>query len=304
MNRTQWALGLKKKNLKVRAETFKQIRIFFHDRGYLEVETPARIPVNAPEPHIDPVLSEGWSLQTSPELAMKRMLAAGYDKIFQIAKVWRSGERGRYHLPEFSLLEWYQTGIGYRDLMDECVQLFLALVPQAKIHFHGSTIDLSPPWPVMTLEDAFATHASNSLEVALKKDRFEEILTQEIEPKLGFDKPLFLTDYPAHMAALARINPDNPLVAERFELYCAGLELANAFSELVDSKEQRARFESDEATRQSLGKRPQPLPQNFLLDLEDMPEAAGIAFGLDRLLMLLTDSQTIDEVVAFSPEDL
>jgi lysyl-tRNA synthetase class 2 len=304
MNKTRWALGLKKKNLKVRAEILKRTRSFFHDRGYLEVETPARIPVNAPEPHIDPVLSEGWSLQTSPELAMKRMLAAGYDQIFQIARVWRSGERGRYHLPEFTLLEWYRTGIGYRGLMDECVHFFLSLVPQAKIHFHGVTIDLSPPWPVMSLEEAFAAFASSSLEASMEKGHFEEVLSQEVEPKLGFDKPLFLTDYPASMAALARIKPENPLVAERFELYCAGMELANAFTELVDPHEQRVRFESDEALRQSLSKPPQPLPEKFLQDLEVMPEAAGIAFGFDRLLLLLTDSETIDEVVAFCPEDL
>jgi lysyl-tRNA synthetase class 2 len=304
MTEPNWALARKRQTLTERAAIIQKIRNFFIHRGYLEVETPHRIPANAPEAHIDIVASGAWALHTSPELAMKRLLAAGYEQLFQLCRVWREGERGQYHLPEFTLLEWYRTGVDYHALMTECMELFFVLVPEGKLSRQGRMIDLSMSWQRLTVSEAFSRYASMSLESALATDRFEEILTGEVEPHLGKKRPTFLIEYPTSLAALARAKPGEPQLAERFELYIDGLEVANAFSELTDQNEQRIRFDAAEEIRRSAGKTPYPLPEKFLTELITMPEAAGIALGLDRLIMLLTDSDTIDDVVAFTPDDL
>jgi lysyl-tRNA synthetase class 2 len=304
MSEPNWALSRKRQTLTERARIIQNIRSFFIDRGYLEVETPHRIPANAPEPHIDAVASGACALHTSPELAMKRMLAAGYEQLFQICRVWRDGERGQFHLPEFTLLEWYRSGIDYNALMNECMELLFVLVPEGKLYREGRTIELAMPWQKLTVAEAFAQHASMGLNEALASNCFEEILTSEVEPHLGNERPTFLTEYPSSLAALARTKPGEPQVAERFELYIDGLELANAFSELTDAEEQRRRFEEDEELRCLSGKAPYPLPEKFLAELSTMPEAAGIALGLDRLIMLITDATKIDEVVAFTPDEL
>lgn len=299
-----WQLARRRHNLEQRARIVQTIRAFFVARGYLEVETPHRIPGNAPETHIDAVPSGGWFLHTSPELCMKRLLAAGYERLFQICRVWRQGERGTRHVPEFTMLEWYRAGSDYTTLMDECEELLRVLVPAGRLSRHGRTVDLAPPWERLTVAEAFARHCSLSLEEALAAGRFDEIIAFEVEPRLGLAKPTFLTEYPASLAALARKKPGDPAVAERFELYIAGMELANAFSELTDVAEQRARFDRDEALRRAAGKTPYPVPEKFLRELEAMPDAAGIALGVDRLVMLLTGAESIDEVVAFTPEEL
>ncbi len=299
-----WQLARKKPILEARARIVQTIRAFFVGRGYLEVETPHRLPANAPEPHIDAVPTDGWFLQTSPELAMKRLLAAGYPRLFQVCRCWRQGERGRRHLPEYTMLEWYRAEADYTVLMEECEALLGSLAPEGKIVCGGTTVDLAPPWERLTVADAFARHGSLPLTDALAAGRFDEILAFEIEPKLGRQKPTFLTEYPAELAALARKKPDNPAVAERFELYVAGMELANAFSELTDPAEQRERFKRDEAIRRAAGKPSYPSPEKFLRELEAMPPAAGIALGVDRLVMLLTGAASIDAVVAFTPEEL
>jgi len=304
VTKSNWALARKKSLLLQRAAILQDVRAFFIERDYLEVETPHRIPANAPESHIDPVPSGDWALHTSPELAMKRLLAAGHEKIFQICRVWREGELGQYHLPEFTLLEWYRSGIDYHDLMDECTALFQSIIPKGKLTLSGRGISLSAPWEQLTVAEAFSSYASMSLEQALEAGCFEEILTAEVEPNLGNAKPIFLTEYPAAMAALARVKPDDPRVAERFELYIDGLELANAFSELTDPFEQRKRFTADDERRRTAGKAPYPLPESFLAELSAMPEAAGIALGLDRLVMLMTGAEKIDDVVAFPPGEL
>jgi lysyl-tRNA synthetase class 2 len=235
---------------------------------------------------------------------MKRLLAAGYPRLFQICRVWRREERGGKHLPEFTMLEWYRADVDYRALMEECEDLLRSLIPDGTISWRGERIDLTPPWERLTVAEAFARFATVSLEEALATDRFDEIIAFEIEPHLGRERPTFLTEYPAELAALARKKPGNPKVAERFELYIAGLELANAFSELTDPIEQRQRFARDEAARRAAGKPPCPTPEKFLNELETMPQAAGIALGVDRMVMLLTGAKTIDEVVAFTPETL
>ncbi len=297
-----WALTRKRARLEQRARIVQMIRAFFMAREYLEVETPQRLPGNAPEAHIDAMTSDDWFLHTSPELCMKRLLAAGYEKLFQICHCWRDGERGKRHLPEFTMLEWYAVNCDYRRLMDECEILLRGLVPQENFIYQGETIDLSGPFERLTVAGAFKRYTSLGLAEALKTDRFDELLTLEIEPHLGRGRPTFLIEYPAELAALARCHPERPQVAERFEFYIAGIELANAFSELTDPTEQRRRFAADEAERRVAGKTPYPVPEKFLTELAAMPEAAGIALGLDRLVMLLTDATIIDEVVTFSPE--
>jgi lysyl-tRNA synthetase class 2 len=202
------------------------------------------------------------------------------------------------------MLEWYRTGVDYTALMTECEELLAALVPAGKLTCGGATIDLAPPWERLTVAEAFARHGSLSLEAALTAGRFDELIAFEIEPQLGLTSPTFLSEYPASLAALARKKSGNPAVAERFELYIAGMELANAFSELIDPLEQRQRFEQEEAQRRTAGKAPYPVPEKFLRELAAMPDAAGIALGVDRLVMLLTGAATIDEVVAFTPEEL
>lgn len=304
MREPSWRLARKRHMLEERARIVRVVRGFFNERGYLEVETPQRIPANAPEPHIDPVASGAWALHTSPELAMKRLLAAGYEQLFQICRVWRDGEQGQYHLPEFTLLEWYRSDVDYHSLMTECTELLFVLAPAGRLARQGRSIDLTPPWPRLTVSEAFTRHASMSLAQALATGRFEEILTGEVEPHLGRQRPVFLTEYPVSLAALARSKPGQPEVAERFELYIDGLELANAFSELTDPHEQRRRFVADEASRRAAGKTAYPLPEKFLAEMAAMPAAAGIALGLDRLVMLLSDAASIDEVVAFTPSDL
>jgi lysyl-tRNA synthetase class 2 len=299
-----WQLARKKPFLEARARIVQTIRAFFVGRGYLEVETPHRIPANAPEPHIDAVPADGCFLQTSPELCMKRLLAAGYPRLFQICRCWRQGERGSRHLPEYTMLEWYRAEADYTELMEECEALLSALAPQGRLSYGDAQIDLAPPWERLTVADAFARFGSLRLPEALAAGRFDEILALEIEPKLGRGKPTFLTEYPAELAALARKKPGDRAVAERFELYVAGMELANAFSELTDAAEQRARFERDEARRRAAGKPPYPSPEPFLRELETMPPAAGIALGVDRLVMLLTGAESIDAVVTFTPEEL
>ncbi|KIH76194.1 lysyl-tRNA synthetase, class 2 [Geoalkalibacter ferrihydriticus] len=299
-----WRLAGKRAKLMERARIIQMIRAFFIEHDYLETETPHRVPGNAPEGYIAPVASETWFLHTSPELAMKRLLAAGYPRLFQICRCWRHAERGSRHLPEFTMLEWYRAQADYRDLMAECEMLLNRLVPGGELVRAGRAIDLRPPWERLSVAEAFARHTATTPQQALAADRFDEIIAFEIEPHLGSGRPTFLIDYPAPLAALARKKPDNPEIAERFELYIAGLELANAFSELTEPVEQRARFAQEETIRRSAGQPPYPMPEKFLAELAHMPPAAGIALGIDRLVMLLTGAAAIDEVVAFTPEDL
>ncbi|MEI9478025.1 MAG: EF-P lysine aminoacylase EpmA [Deltaproteobacteria bacterium] len=303
-----WRLSRRHKTLQQRARIVQAIRLFFIDRGYLEVETPHRIPAPAPESHIDAVSSGSWFLHPSPELCMKRLLAAGYGKIFQMSRCWREGERGRQHVPEFTLLEWYRAGDDYQTLMEDCETLIQTLASTMglgqRLIFHGQEIDLTGPWERISVSDAFRGYAKVTPKEALERDLFDEVMVQAIEPRLGMKKPTFLYDYPAERGTLARLRKDDPTVAERFELYIGGLELANAFSELVDPEEQRERFLLEQANRRSLGKPVYPMPEPFLDELEEMPPSAGIALGVDRLVMALLNAATIDDVVAFTPEEL
>ncbi|MBU5637594.1 EF-P lysine aminoacylase GenX [Geomonas sp. Red69] len=299
-----WPLARRSQALAQRGAIFARIRMFFHEKGYLEVETPFRIPAPAPEAQIDAIPSDGWFLQTSPELCMKRLLAAGYPRIFQICRCWRDGERGTRHLSEFTMLEWYRAQADYRVLMDETEELIRAASGADTITYRGVEIDLSNPWERITVRDAFLRYAGTTAEAALAAGTFDELMVDRIEPRLGIGRPTFIYDYPASCSALARLRADDPTVAERFELYLGGLEIANAFSELIDPVEQRARFEAEAAERARHGKHGYPVPEKFLAALAEMPEAAGIALGLDRLVMVLLDAESIDDVVAFTTEEL
>jgi len=301
-------LVAKESNLRLRATIIQALRRFFIERGYLEIETPNLIPSPAPESHIDAVGTAGGFLHTSPELCMKRLLSAGYSRIFQICKCFRGGERGKHHLPEFTLLEWYRSGSNYMDLMEDCEDMIRFVARELgrgdSIEYTGRTIDLRGPWNRITVKEAFMMYSPISLEEALESDRFDEIMVLEVEPRLSLSMPTFLYDYPASLAALARLKQGNPFLAERFELYMGGLELANAFSELTDVDEQGRRFRREEEKRMRMGKTAYPFPGRFMEDLGKMPEAAGIAFGVDRLVMLFADKDTIDDVVSFTPEEL
>ena len=297
------------KNLQLRACIIQAIRSFFVDRDYLEVETPIRIPAPAPEAHIDAIESEDRFLQTSPELCMKRMLAAGIDRIFQICKCFRQGERGRLHLPEMTLLEWYRADSNYLEMMDECEALIntVACMNGSKediLVYQGKEIKLTRPWPRISVSEAFEKWGSISVHGALERGQFDDIMVEKIEPNLAQTRPVFLYDYPASRAALARLKPQDLQYAERFELYIGGLEICNAFSELIDPVEQRKRFERETDHRRTSGKPVYPMPEKFLTALGNMPAAAGNALGIDRLVMLFSDSKQIDDVVTFTPEEL
>jgi lysyl-tRNA synthetase class 2 len=301
-------LRAKREYLKVRAAVVEGIRRFFAGRGYLEVSTPVRIPAPAPEPHIDAVPSHGWFLQTSPEIAMKRLLAAGYGRIFQVCPCFRLDERGSRHLSEFTLLEWYAAGADYRDMMAECEDLVLFVSRRLgrgdRIDFRGQPIDLSGPWERITVDEAFRKYAGRSAEEALRTGKFDEDIAFSVEPQLRKDRPVILYDYPASQASLARLKETDPSVAERFECYIGGMELANAFTELTDPAEQRERFVRDREERKQAGKTDYPLPEPFLEELRYMPPSSGVALGVDRLVMLFTGAASIDDVVPFPPEIL
>ena len=297
-----------KSNLWSRARTIQAIRKFFIDRDYLEVETPILIPSPAPEVHIDAIRTSRGFMHTSPELCMKRLLSSGHSRIFQICKCFREGERGDIHLPEFTLLEWYKIDADYMDLMEECEELIRFVVREQdmgdKVEYQEMEIDLKGPWDRITIKEAFEKYSSLTLDECLRTGKFDETIVTEIEPQLDKSGPVFLYDYPSFLAALSRLKENDPGFAERFELYIGGLEMANAFSELNDADEQRSRFVKDEERRRRMGKEEYSFPHKFIEDLRQMPSSAGIAFGIDRLVMLLTNSPEIDQVVSFTPEEL
>ncbi|MGA2526375.1 MAG: EF-P lysine aminoacylase EpmA [Smithellaceae bacterium] len=301
-------LARKKEALHLRARLIQNIRLFFIEHGFLEVETPLRIPSPAPEEHIEAFPSGDWFLQTSPELCMKRLLAAGFPLIFQISKCFRAGERGNLHLPEFTMLEWYVTKFDYLQLMSQCEKMIFAVAANMDIArhciFRNKKIDLTPPWEKITVQEAFEKYASVTLEEALNKNKFDQIIVDYIEPYLGVNRPTFLYDYPAKLAALAKLKDGNTNVAERFELYIGGMEIANGFSELNDTEEQRRRFEQASQLRAQKNWPQYSMPEKFLQALQTIPESAGIALGIDRLAMIFAHVLQIDDIISFTPEIL
>jgi elongation factor P--(R)-beta-lysine ligase len=323
--------------LEARARIVAAIRRFFAARDFLEVDTPALQVSPGLEPHLmafstELVTPEGarrtLHLHTSPEFAMKKLLVAGLPRIFQLAHVFRNGERARTHHPEFTMLEWYRAGAAYRDLMEDCEALLrdvLAASGNDGFHWAGQRCDPAGGWQYLTVADAFARfcgidilatapdplHPSLDLLAAAShdigvvphagddwEDLFFRLFLERIEPRLGVGTPTILHDYPIALAALSRAKPEDARLAERFEIYVCGLELANAFGELTDMSVQRGRFAADRARKRALYGYDYPVDEDFLAALaHGMPESAGIALGVDRLVMLATGASSIEEVL-------
>lgn len=287
------------KGLHSRAAFFRAVRSFFDSHEFLEVDTPIRQPLVIPEQNISHIPSGESYLQSSPELYMKRLLAIpGCEQIYQVCRCFRHGECGRLHLEEFVMLEWYRKDADYKALMHDCEQLirFLCVTLTSNMF----PLDVEQPWEYLTVTEAFTKYSSMSVSEALQKDCFDELLVEDVEPQLGKKRPTFLYDYPLELASLARQKREEPELAERFELYVTGVELANGFSELTDSQLQRERFLTEYS---AIGSTYKKMPELFLMALDQLDEAAGIALGLDRLFMLFTGRDNLQEIISFPPEE-
>ncbi len=312
--------GQKIPYLHERARILAALRAFFNARGYLEVETPALQVSPCMEPHLQAFRAGRMFLHTSPEFAMKKLLVAGLPKIYQLAKVFRNEENTRLHSPEFTMLEWYQQGMSYREMMQETIDLLRHLA-QGKLRFGSKECDPHQPWEIMTVVEALQKYAgvdiqNNLCDLAHIRAEAErigvyvsphddwdnallKILMDRVEPYLGVTVPSILCDYPVSMAALSRPKPEDPRFAERFEVYVCSVELANAFGELTDAKVQRERFIEAVALRQKIYGEEYPVDEDFLQALEfGLKPCSGNALGIDRLVMLLTGAETIDLVQA------
>ncbi|MBI4433910.1 EF-P lysine aminoacylase GenX [Candidatus Uhrbacteria bacterium] len=313
-----------------RAEILRGVRDFFWHQQFIEVETPVALSCPSQEPYLEPLRTTVHDargnahdafLRMSPEFSLKKMMAAGVERVFEIGPVFRDGEPwGDTHNPEFTMIEWYRAHADYRQLMRDCEGLLLSLMPSSAaptICYQGQTIDCALPWERLTMRKAWRRYARLDLDALLTRsamarachvkgytvmpndtfdDLFFKVHLTEVEPKLGRTRPTFLTDWPASMAALARKKPRDPRYAERVELYLGGLELANGFSELTDADEQLTRFRADQRLRKRLERIPYPIDHAFIAALRRMPPTAGIALGIDRLVMVLLDAATVDEV--------
>jgi lysyl-tRNA synthetase class 2 len=296
-----------KSNLQRRALVYEFTRAFFRERGFLEVETPVRVPDVAPESYIVPFESEGWFLSTSPELYMKRLLSAGYDKLFQFSHCFRKGERGRWHNTEFTLLEWYRTGADYIQMLNDTENLVMMLASHfqlgTRIQYQNQNVDLAIPWRRITVREAFLNAAGWDPVSYSDSLRFDIDLVNKVIPSFA-GQPTILLDYPASLASLARLKPGNTGLAERGEVFIAGLEIANAYSELRDFQEQERRFQKEIEQIQKEQGRKADMPRQFLEALHHLPECGGIALGMDRLVMLFCDANAIDEVIAFTEDSV
>lgn len=305
-------------NLRLRARVLDLVRGFFADRGVLEVETPVLGAAAVTDPHlhslttafVGPGAPEGLRLylQTSPEFAMKRLLAAGSGPIFQVARAFRDGEAGRHHNPEFSLLEWYRPGFDHHALMDEVdalLQRILGTAPAERATYgevFARYCGLDPfTAPLPALRDAAGpAGAGSGLDADDRDGWLGLLLSHRIQPGLGHGYPVFVYDFPASQAALARVEPGPPPVAERFEVFVRGIELANGYHELTDAAEQAQRFRADLADRRRRGLPEPNLDQHLLEALEaGLPACAGVAVGIDRLVMLAAGADSVAAVMAF-----
>jgi len=307
-------------SLERRAARVRDVRTFFECRGFLEVETPIAVPSPGLDVHLSAFAVQSREgqregeparyLSTSPEYQMKRLLAAGHSRIFQLTKAFRQDEQGERHSPEFTMLEWYRAPAAVDDVMRDTEQL-VARVTGGRVTLGARTIDTRPPFARMTVAEAFKTFAGVEAEetfamAAHDEDRFYRLLVDRVEPAIeALDHALFLDEYPASQASLARTKPGDPRVAERFELYVAGVELCNGFGELTDATEQRSRFEADQATRRERGLPVYPIDERFLAALaEGIPPCSGNALGVDRLVALACGTREIADVMAFAERDL
>jgi lysyl-tRNA synthetase class 2 len=305
--------------LRKRAALLGKLRRFFDERGFVEVETPLVADEVIPELHIEPIRTDGGQfLQASPELFMKRLLAAGATAIYQVTRSFRAGEQGPLHNPEFTIVEWYRTGddmAAGMDLLDELMQSLAGTPPAARTTYadafrrHAGVCPHTASLDELAAAAGWAAAARDEAPVHDRTDRDEWLnllLTRRVEARLGADRPEILYHYPASQASLARVvqSPHGHDVAERFELYWRGVELANGFHELTDATEQRRRFEEVNAARAAAGRPALPLPALLLAALErGLPACAGSALGFDRLAMLALGARSIGEVMTFSAGD-
>lgn len=320
----------RKAALDIRQRVVRVMRNYFEAQGFDEVETPALQISPGNEIHLHAFATQfvglfdggrkNYYLHTSPEFSMKKLLVAGASKIFQLAHVFRNGERSSRHHPEFSMLEWYRAHVNLDAIKQDCVNLVRAAAKASNVlKFSAQGMDCDPflEWESLSVADAFQRYTGIDLAAALNDldnfraqvlragtgasiedswdDLFFRVMGEKIEPFLGKDRPCFLCDYPASMAALARKKRDDPRWAERFELYICGYELANAFDELTDAEEQACRFEADMEAKQKFYGEKYPIDHDFLAALRHgMPDSAGIALGFDRLVMLCAGVEDIE----------
>lgn len=305
--------------LRQRADLVSQIRQFFSVRDVLEVDTPAMSHATVTDIHlhtfqtefVGPGYADGSKLyfMTSPEFHMKRLLAAGSGCIYQINKAFRNEENGRYHNPEFTMLEWYRVGFDHHKLMDEMddlLQLVLKCGQAERLTYQQAFINVLGVCPLeSTMGELKEVAAKLGLRDIAEPEQDRDTLLQllfsvDVEAKIGQNVPAFVYDFPASQAALAKINVEDPRVADRFEVYFKGIELANGFHELDNPSEQLKRFESDNAKRIEMGLSPQPIDYHLIAALKSgLPECAGVALGIDRLIMLAIGCDHIDQVTAF-----
>jgi lysyl-tRNA synthetase class 2 len=303
------------KRLRERAASRAIVRRFFDARGFVEVETPLMVPSPGLELHLDAFEVTGgdrgaprW-LITSPEYQMKRLLGEGWARIYQMAPCFRRGEVGERHNPEFSMLEWYRADAGVEDVMRDTEQL-VAEVTGGSVRLGERVFDVRPPFERLSVCEAFARFAGwskgETIEAAAADEtRYFREMIETVEPGLErIDRGVFLVDYPATQASLARIKPGDALVAERFEAYVAGVELCNGFGELVDEPEQRRRLVRDQAERARRQLPVYPIDERFLDALRRVPPSGGNALGLDRLVALACGTRDISNVVAFTTDEL
>lgn len=289
------------RNLPARAKTASLLRAAFDAARFVEVETPVGILAPAAEEYIEAPKSDGFFLRTSPELQMKRLLAAGMERIYQLGPCFRSGENGRRHRQEFTMLEFYQVGADYLQLLD-FTQSFLLSVCRgihgdSAFRFNGQTISLEK-LEIIPVRDAFRQFAGKSADQCAEEEGlFELVLVDQVEPKLPKDRPCVLIDYPVRFGAFARPKPDDPSLVERWEIYLGGIELANTYGELTDPAIQRERFVRFSQTRREQHLAEYPEPTAFLEAIDHgFPPCAGSALGFDRLVMLLTDHPDIADI--------
>jgi lysyl-tRNA synthetase class 2 len=303
------------KRLRERARVLAEVRGFFAARGFVEVQTPVLVPSPGLDLHLDAFEAAGgdrgaprW-LATSPEYQMKRLLAGGMERIYQISPCFRRGEVGARHNPEFTMLEWYRANAGVDDVMRDTEQL-VAAVTGGTVTLEGRSVDVRPPVARLGVCEAFERFAGWTRQATLDaaaddEDKYFRALVDVVEPAIEkLDHAVLLVDYPATQASLARKKPGDPLLAERFELYVAGVELCNGFGELVDPVEQRARLEHDRTARAARGMPVYPVDEKFLAELARVPPSGGNALGLDRLVALACGTTSIADVVAFTADEL